>query len=497
MTGEVEVAVESKPRRCARWWFPLAAIGLGVVPLAALEVVLRISDPTELSSSAFENVRPLFVPNADGTKMQIAENRLGYFRPAAFDITKKTREKRVFCLGGSTVQGRPYATETSFTQWLELGLNANIENTNTKNTNTATNRQTNTWKVINCGGVSYASYRLTPILKEVLAYEPDLIVLMTGHNEFLEDRELAELAPSPFRLHSATALRNMFGQRSVTPRELLPEEVDALLDYKGGLEDYSLDIAWRLRIVDQYRRNVEAMIRLCDNAGVPVLLVMPVSNLRDNPPFKVSHGPNQTPAEEARWRLEWDAARVELQRVPPDISAAAERYESACEIDKWHAGSWFELGRCREALHEFERAANAYRNARDADVCPLRMTSNLEDVLRDVSAKSNTPLIPFHERVEAESRHGIVDSQWMLDHVHPTIAGHQLLAGEVRQWMAESEQFGLATDSDWRANVSDVWQRHLQNLPTQYFTEGSKRLRSLNRWARGRGDKLREKSPGK
>ena len=57
--------------------------------------------------------------------------------------------------------------------------------------------------MINCGGVSYASYRLGPILDEVLGYEPDLIMLYTGHNEFLEARTYPRLiepaGPAPGR----------------------------------------------------------------------------------------------------------------------------------------------------------------------------------------------------------------------------------------------------------------------------------------------------------
>ena len=45
-----------------------------------------------------------------------------------------------------------------------------------------------TYQAVNCGGVSYASYRLAPLVKEVLAYQPDLVIVMTGENEFLEDR---------------------------------------------------------------------------------------------------------------------------------------------------------------------------------------------------------------------------------------------------------------------------------------------------------------------
>ena len=95
------------------------------------------------------------------------------------NANKSRDEFRIFCLGGSTVQGRPYANETSFTTWLELSLQA-----------ADPRRQ---WQVVNCGGVSYASYRLLPIMKETLQYEPDLYIIYTGQNEFLEERTYGEI----------------------------------------------------------------------------------------------------------------------------------------------------------------------------------------------------------------------------------------------------------------------------------------------------------------
>ena len=63
-------------------------------------------------------------------------------------------------LGGSTVQGRPFSIETAFSTWLELSLTAADPS--------------RIWQVVNCGGVSYASYRLAPIVDESSCYKPDL-----------------------------------------------------------------------------------------------------------------------------------------------------------------------------------------------------------------------------------------------------------------------------------------------------------------------------------
>ena len=43
-------------------------------------------------------------------------------------------------------------------------------------------------EIINTGGISYASYRVARLMEELLAYQPDVFVIYTGHNEFLEKR---------------------------------------------------------------------------------------------------------------------------------------------------------------------------------------------------------------------------------------------------------------------------------------------------------------------
>ena len=123
----------------------------------------------------FAGQRSLFEKDATAEFFQTATNRTNYFVRDRFPVVKTEGTFRIFCLGGSTVQGRPYAIETAFPKWLQLSLEVR--------------QPDRKWEVINCGGISYASYRLVPILRECLEhYEPDLIVLCTGQNEFLEDR---------------------------------------------------------------------------------------------------------------------------------------------------------------------------------------------------------------------------------------------------------------------------------------------------------------------
>ncbi len=164
----------------ARWRRRLLALLLGCCLLLVIESAFRglgwgREDLGVDPFVGFAGVQPLFVLSDDGLRFEVPKIRQEYFRPESFPAEKADNAFRIFVLGGLTVQGRPYAIETSFSTWLELCLPL-----------ADPSRQ---WEVINCGGVSYASYRLAPILQEILkGRAPDLIILYTGQNEFLEDR---------------------------------------------------------------------------------------------------------------------------------------------------------------------------------------------------------------------------------------------------------------------------------------------------------------------
>ena len=255
--------------------FRVGAVLLALTPLAVVEATLRTLDVGRLSEQqdpfvGFTAIHPLFVRNGTGDRFEISPSRLALFYPDSFAARKAKNEYRIFCLGGSTVQGSPYTIETSFTTWLELSLQAADPDRH--------------WDVVNCGGLSYASYRLVPILQEVLTHEPDLIVLYTGHNEFLEDRTYAHVKRAPWwlanmhsrlsqlRLYNACRglwLRAIGGDRPAQTARRLPADVDAWLDYPDGLKAYHRDDAWRSAAIEHYQYNLDRMVRRAKDADVP------------------------------------------------------------------------------------------------------------------------------------------------------------------------------------------------------------------------------------
>ena len=143
----------------------LALAALGVQP------ILYDEDPFV----GFSSRVPLCVPHAgpDGqTYMVTAKNKLDFFNPQKFLKDKPSRTYRIFCMGGSTTYGRPYDDTTSFCGWLRELLAAADDSRK--------------WEVVNAGGISYASYRAAILMEELARYEPDLFIIYSGHNEFLE-----------------------------------------------------------------------------------------------------------------------------------------------------------------------------------------------------------------------------------------------------------------------------------------------------------------------
>lgn len=475
-----------------RWSFRAAAVLLGLSPFLIAEVALRFNGwqpalPVADPFIGFQSIHPLFVADNDKRMMVTAENRIGYFQPESFPIQKQANEYRIFCIGGSTVQGRPYAIETSFTTWLQLTLEA-----------ADPSRQ---WNVVNCGGASYASYRLVPIVEEVLGYDPDLIILYTGHNEFLEDRSYSRAKQMPAfiariyanlsRLKSLRCVHQWltserFTRDVATSTQMLPTEVEALLDYRGGLETYHRDTKWRQAVVEHFEFNLRRMINVSNLAEIPIVIVDPAANLKDCPPFKSEHSADCT-AEEI------DQIR-QLIAESMKISEANGRYavvllEQAIAIDPKHAEIHFRLASSYADAKQYQEARDHFRFALEEDVCPLRIIQPLNQVIQRVAETTDTRCVRVRHVFEAMSDGSIPGNNLFFDHVHPTFHGHQVIATEIAKTLTSMNI--VKANAGWESRRDERFDQHWQSLDTVYFERGKQRLNALKLWTKGRSKKLR------
>ena len=474
--------------------FRLAAVMLGLAPFVLAEAVFAILDLGRPSYGddpfvGFSSVHPLFVLDEEQTRYEIPPSRRDFFRPDSFAAKKGPGEFRIFCLGGSTVQGRPYSIETSFPIWLERNLQAADPGRR--------------WEVVNCGGVSYASYRLVPILEEVLRYQPDLIILYTGHNEFLEDRTYDHIKHMPrvvawpcglvartrtyTLLHGGyQRLRGRSGRAAAKGRPTLGPETDAILEYRGGLAQYHRDEKWRRDVIDHFRYNLHRMVQMARDAGVPLLLVNPVCNLR-SAPFKSQHRDGLTPEELRQWDSLIARAGEASQTGAHQALAHLQR---AAAIDDQHAGLHYRLAECYRRLGKMDQARRSYIRAKEHDICPLRILEPMHQAVLEVARQTDTKLVDVRALFERLSGDGI-PAKFMLDHVHPSIEGHRLIADALTEELIR--QGVIDPLPDWKQGQDQKARDYVDSLGRLYLERGREQLEALKLWTQGKASRVRPK----
>lgn len=418
---------------------PRKALLGGIVTLAAflfLELALwmlgvqpawRTEDPY----AGFSRHIPHFVrePGPDGTqRVSVAPAKSAVLNPQRFTARKSPDTCRIICLGGSTTYGRPFYDLTSFPGWLRAFLPAADASRG--------------WEVINAGAISYASYRVLGVMEELARYEPDLFIVYTGQNEFLERRTYAGLAADASPLTDVAALVNRTRLATVVRQSLdaagiarkssghrtpvLSENTRAIPVDAVGPEAYHRDDSLAASVLDHYRASLRQMVAIARSVGAEIIFVVPASNLADFAPFKSEHRPGLGATELTEWYALERAGRAAA--AAGHFDEAVRAFENATRLDDRHAALWFHLGHARRALGRHDDARAAFRRAIDEDICPLRMTTPLTQAVRDVIAETGACGVDFEDWVARRSSDGIAGREFFHDHVHPTLEGNQGLA---------------------------------------------------------------------
>ena len=356
---------------------------------AGLEAVLALAGVAPRAYEedpyvGFSGRSPLFVEvrQADGSVvMERSPAKASLFNMQRFPKVKAAGTTRIFCMGASTTYGHPYEDPTSFCGWLRELLIAAAPD--------------HRWEVVNAGGISYASYRVALLMEELAGYEPDLFIIYSGHNEFLERRSYPQIIALPRSVRGVGAVASR--TRTWTAVEKVVDRVrtqrraeraarrnarrrgqDAARR-RGRPPAFTRDDRLRDQVMRDFRFNLARMVDIARSAGAEAVFVTPASNLRDSPPFKSEHRPGMTADESARWTTLVQEGFAAVRGG--DAMTAAVRFTDAAAIDPRHADGQFALGQSLLQLNRFDEARRALEAARDEDICPLRALTPMPDIV--------------------------------------------------------------------------------------------------------------------
>ncbi len=401
----------------------------------------------------FDRGSRLFVPLGDGQLMRTNPAKLAFFNDQKFWVKRTKKTYRIFCVGGSTTYGHPYRDGTSFCGWLRARLSDADPDRD--------------WQVINCGGISYASYRICHVMQELADYQPDLFIFYEGHNEFLEERTYGDLKNRGSVMQFADFVRTRTRMGTVIhgtlqPGKAKPEsnllsgEVEAILDRTVGPESYHRDPQWNQGVVEHFRLSLDRACGIAKSAGAKIIFVKPACNLRDFSPFKSESSPLAA-QDAAKWQHLVQEGRQ--LRDTSRFDQAAERFIEASRIDPRHALTLWETGDVLFKAGQQREARDYFVRAIDEDVCPLRASTTISDSVVEVATRSGVPWIDFpkllEDQLEATAGHRIPGDESFLDHLHPTIEQNRRLAWALYDQLVK---FGVApaqsSDSQLQERVS-------------------------------------------
>ena len=165
-------------------------------------------------------------------------------------------------------------------------------------------------------------------------------------------------------------------------------------------------------------------------------------------------------------------------------------------MDPLDAGAHYVAGRLFYEQGNVEEAQEHLILAKDFDVCPLRATTAIEQSVVQIAMQENIPIIPTPDLFDQRDIHGnrlpdgIVDPEFFVDHLHPSIRGHQVLGKAIADNMIQNGLFsGLPRPQDAllaEQRFEALALQHLAGLGEAYYVRGRQRLEGLRRWAAGR-----------
>lgn len=410
-----------------------ATVGF-LLALAMLEggarIIERARNTLHPGQNPFVDLRnsaPLFEPaeeNGQQVYRRSSHHRLVLGNQSFLQI-KPSNGYRVFIVGGSAAAGWPY----------EIGEYNTAEFLRKKLSKLFPDRSV---EVIVAAGGTYGSHRVKSLFDEIVKYQPDLVVIYSGNNEFLENFVYQRQLPAVPWKYSALArlgydvysgLNSFKPSYSVDNYTLADQTSNRIAFAFGKSSQYRKDVGQFQEVLAHYRYNIESMVSSCLEQQVDVMLLNVPVNLKDWIPNASQHTAGISGSSLASWQKSFREGVLHLERG--DYDKAAEFLKSAAAIDDEHAETHYYLGVALHRLGDLKGAKASYLRALERDAYPFRALPQFQDTLHDIAKRHGVPLIDIVGALERKAADGIIGLDVLLDYVHPTEESMETIAHAV------------------------------------------------------------------
>jgi tetratricopeptide (TPR) repeat protein len=323
-----------------------------------------------------------------------------------FRKVKEPGTLRIFVLGESTTIGYPYFHNGSFHRWLQYRLMRSFPDKKLE--------------IVNLSLTAVNSYTVLGFARQVVHYEPDAILIYTGHNEYygaLGVGSTNRLGGSPWLVNTLLWFRQLRFVQLLTRTYGRIAHVFSSGPSKNGRTRMELMVADQeiaygsplfTRGIRQFETNMDETLDIFHRNKIPVFISNVVSNLKDQHPFVSISG-----------------------------TAAAD----------------YTLGRQAWDKNDFSTAKTDFLRAKEMDALRFRAPEQINDIIATLSRKyDNVHLVDTRAAFETASDHGIIGSSLLLEHVHPNLFGYALLSDVFYHALQQQGLIPVARGKEWTFN---------------------------------------------
>ena len=157
----------------------MLSAGLPLFLLLLAEIAFRVIPGPNEDRDPYVNISPvsIFSRTTDAAGREyynVTHPRILNAKDVHILVKKPANTIRIFCLGESACAGWPHPAAETFSAYLQQALQTAFPGKQVE--------------VANLSAHGFAAYRVRYVLDEALKMEPDAVIVWTGNNEFLEDR---------------------------------------------------------------------------------------------------------------------------------------------------------------------------------------------------------------------------------------------------------------------------------------------------------------------
>lgn len=356
-----------------------------------------------------------------------------------FPAKKKQNTLRGFVLGGSSAQGFPYESNQSFSKITEIALKQS--------------KKYDSVEVINLGLSAMSSYFVKDTAKKVLDYQPDFIVIYAGHNEYygtisyttggnyytknlnllLKESKIFQMIFSFIgsgRVDSGSQRGNLMSEQFRNTKIFKNEAIDK-------------------KVAEDFIRNLDEIVKKYTAKNIPVIVVEPVSNLYDMPPFMGENDEEFKQFIEQYYQVVSKKDKNEIQDFY-NVRLSHKEYDKNANIRYLDALS--------QMILQDNPSIDSFIEAKDLDAIPFRARSELIKALRqycDAKSKEYSGLyfIPFLDVLVKNYGEKILSNEIFADHLHFNQKGQRILSKVIAQKITEIFNF----NEDQRNKTNDFY----------------------------------------